>query len=254
MRKKKKNDMINIGKYSIKKTILLNILVLLLIVSLIFILIYNFKLTNLERVKIEEINKRTENYMEDYVDSDDDGKYIIYAIDYLSNVNNQNEISVKEVLDVINDTFNEEIDEKKLYSIGITNKMLEKGIVLDDKNKKYIISNVRTRQDIAEEKIIKYELINISKKSRNKFVLTYKKYVIDDPYQMLNYYNNSDSKTYDEKISKTIISYLKGESDVYSVKSIINKDNIDKFGKEDGKREITLIVNSNDKLTIEKIK
>ena len=105
MRKKKNKDIINIGKFSIKKNILLNIIVLLLIMCLIFILVYNFKLTSLEKVKIEEFDKKTSYYMEDYVDSDDKGKYIIYALDYLNNTKVKNEFTISEVLDVINNTF-----------------------------------------------------------------------------------------------------------------------------------------------------
>ena len=253
-KKKKKTETINIGKYSIRKTILLNILVLFLIISLIFILVYNFKLTNLERVKIEEFDKRTSNYMEDYAESDDKGKYIIYAIDYLSDVKDKNEFAVSEIVDVINNTFNEEIDEKKIYNIGITSEMLDKGIVLDDKNKKFIINNKKSRQDIANQKVVKYQLVDISKKNRNKFVLTYEKYIVEDPYTALNYYNNSDKKNYNEDISKVITAYLKGDTNIYKFKNIINKDNIKEFGKIDGKKEVTLIVNSKDKLTIDKIK
>ena len=117
------------------KTLIIYLSLILIVAFFIFLIVYNFKLTSLEIVKIDEFDAKTSIYMEDYADTDDEGKYIIYAISYLTNVNNTNEAYVNDVIEVINNTFNEKYDEKKIYTLGITPSMLEKGVVLDDGNR-----------------------------------------------------------------------------------------------------------------------
>ena len=62
------------------KTLIIYLSLILIVSFFIFLIVYNFKLTSLEIVKIDEFDAKTSVYMEDYVDNDDDGKYIIYAI------------------------------------------------------------------------------------------------------------------------------------------------------------------------------
>lgn len=238
---------------SAKKTLLLNIILLLVIIFLIFILVYNFKITKLEKVKIEEFNKNAGIYLDEYIDYDDKGKYIIFSIEYLNGKTNRNDFTTKEVIDTINDTFNINYTEKNIYKIGITERMLEKGIVYDDANKKFIFNNKKTRQDIANEKIVKYELNSIKKRSKNRFVLTYDKYEVEDPYKILNYFNSLGSKKGNIKKSNIVLSYLKTEGNIRDVKNIINKDNIKEFGKINGRKKVILRIN-NDKLIIDRVK
>lgn len=234
------------------KTLIIYLSLILIVAFFIFLIVYNFKLTSLEIVKIDEFDAKTSIYMEDYVDTDDEGKYIIYAISYLTNVNNTNEANVNDVVEVINNTFNEKYDEKKIYSLGITPSMLEKGIVLDDGNRKFIYNNSKTRQDIANQRITKYLLSDISKRGRNRFILTYNKYVVDDPYKILNYYNNLTEEELDKEKSNKVLSYLRGEGNIYKVKDLIDGDSISNFGKKEDSIKVTLIV-KDDKLVIDKI-
>lgn len=238
-----------IKELNMSKNILLNIVLLLTIILLIFILVYNFKLTKLERVKIDEFDKKTSSFMEEYVDSEDEGKYIVFSIKYLNNKYNKNEFTIEEIIRTINSTFDLKYNKQKIYKIGITERMLEDGIVFEDSKGVFKYNDQKTRSDIAKTKVIKYELKKVSKKSKNKFVLTYNKYVVDDPYKVLNYYNDKNDNN---KISITS-SYLKGERNITSIKSVINKDNIKEFGKIEKSRKVILKI-VNKKLLIEKIK
>lgn len=241
----------NFKELTTNKKIMLNIVLLVLIILLIFVLVYNFKLTKLERVKINDFDKKTSIFMEEYSDYEDDGKYISYAIEYLNSKYNKNEYSVDEVIDIINSTFNVSYTKQKIYKIGITVRMLEKGIVFDDVNGVYKYNSEKTRSDISETPIIKYELKKIKKKSKNRFVLTYNKYEVKDPYKILNYYNSLE-KVNNKKLN-IIVSYLKGNSNISNVKSLITEKNINNFGKKIGTKKVTLII-KNKNLVIDKIK
>ena len=187
--------------------------------------------------------------MEEYVDSEDEGKYIVFSIKYLNNKYNKNEFTIEEVIRTINSTFDLKYNKQKIYKIGITERMLEDGIVFEDSKGVFKYNDQKTRSDIAKTKVIKYELKKVSKKSKNKFVLTYNKYVVDNPYKVLNfYYDKIDTN----KINVTS-SYLKGERNITSIKSVINKDNIKEFGKIEKSRKVILKI-VNKKLLIEKIK
>lgn len=236
-------------KLNTKNKILLNIVLLIIIIFLIFLLVYNFKITKLERIKINEFDKKTSVFMEEYADSEDEGKYINYAIEYLNSKNNSNEFSIDDVLKTINNTFDENYTKQKLYKIGITISMHEKGIVFDDSKGIFRYNDQKTRSDIAKTPIVKYELKRVKKKSKNRFVLVYSKLVVDDPYKILNYYNGKN----DNKKIGIISSYLKGESNIVNVKKIINSNNIKEFGKVEKNKKVVLKID-NKKLIIQKIK
>lgn len=238
---------------NLRKNIYLNIILLLLVVFLIFILVYNFKITKLEKIKIEEFDKKVSNYLDEYVDNNDDGRYIIFAIESLSGEKDKNTFSTDEIIKKINNTFDIKYTKKDIITTGITEGMLEKGIVYEDDKDQFIYNNKRTRQDIANDTIVKYNLKSVKKKSRNKFALKYEIYEVKDPYKILNYYNNLTNKNNDSKKSKIILSYLKGDSTKDTVKDIIDEKNIKEFGKVIGKKKVILIIKDK-KLIISNIK
>lgn len=238
---------------NLRKNIYLNIILLLLVVFLIFILVYNFKITKLEKIKIEEFDKKVSNYLDEYVDNNDDGKYIIFAIESLNGEKDKNTFSTDEIIKKINNTFDIKYTRKDIITTGITEGMLEKGIVYEDDKDQFVYNNKRTRQDIANDTIVKYNLKSVKKKSRNKFVLKYEIYEVKDPYKILNYYNNLTNKNNDSKKSKIILSYLKGDSTKDTVKDIIDEKNIKEFGKVIGKKKVILIIKDK-KLIISNIK
>lgn len=238
-----------------KKIIIMVIAIVLLIIAVSGILVYidNHVLTKLERIKITEFSDKVVDYMDEVeLSKDDKGKYINFAIEYLYNTTDKKEFNLKEVLEVINDTYDVSYTDEDIQKIGISEGMLNKGIVYDGAKKSFTYNISKTRTDIANTPIIKYELKKIKKVNKNKFEVTYDKYLVENPYEILNYFDkyNIEKNDDEEKMdTKEILSYLKGETKVGVIKEIINEDNIKEFGKIDGDAKVTYVI-KNDKLII----
>lgn len=245
------------------KKVLLIILSLIVIIILFIFCIRQYNLTKLEKIKIKEVSNSVENYLDEIIlYPDDQGRYINFAMEYLYNNTDRDEFSIQEIIDVINDLFELDYDEKKIIEIGISPQMLEKGITFDSSAKTFKYASKATRLDIANKKIVKYHLTNIKKQGKDKFKVTYEKYVVENPYDIFNYYNNSNitkneideitKGDTDKKELKDITEYLKGKEKISVIKDLIDEDNIEKFGKKDGKVSIIYVI-KNKKLVIRKI-
>ena len=239
----KGNKKSNIAKFGI----------LALVVILIVVLLNTLVFSRLEKVKINEVNENIANYIDEVVlYPEDEGRYISFAIEYLYNTTDKNKYSFDEVLEIINDTFQADYDEKKLEDIGITISMANKGIVIEGNNHEYVYNNSKTRADIANTPLVKFYAKRTKRVSFNKYKVTYDKYLVENPYEVLNYYDelnlNSDKK-YD---TTKIVEYLKGNEKSSVIKDTITKDNIEKVGKIDGQITITFVVKNN-KVLIKKI-
>ena len=215
------------------------------------------KITKLERVKIEEKSDEVSDYFNEITENkDDNGRYINFAIEYLYNTKDKEVYSVDEVKDVINSTFDLEYTDETIGEIGISQAMQGKGIVFDNSTGTFKYSNTRTITDIANDKIFYFKIDKIKKINKSKFKVTYKKFVVEEPYEILNYYNNYNIEHYDNKDEQfdtsKIVNYLKGKEKVGAVKQIIREENAKNFGKEDGKINVTYVI-KNKKLLIEKI-
>lgn len=215
--------------------------VLVLIIAIILVFVFsNKKITKLEQIRIEEFNDNYSNYLDEiYLNEKDEGRYINFAVEYLYNKTGEKEIKIGKILEVINDTFDINYDEMKIEKIGITESMLNKGLVYDSGKRVFKYNSNRTGADLAHTSIIKYNLKKITKKSNEKFVLEYEKYLVDDPYKVLNYYSNDADNT------KEITEYLKGNSKISVIKDKITSKNIKKVGKIEGKTKITLVIKNN---------
>ncbi len=140
--------------------------------------------------------------------------------------------------------------------------MLEKGITFDSSTKVFKYASKATRLDIANKAIVKYHLKDIKKQSKDKFKVTYEKYIVENPYDIFNYFNNNNIAKNDiDEITKgdtdkkeltDITEYLKGNRKISVVKDLIDEDNIDKFGKIDGEVSVLYVI-KNKKLVIKKI-
>ena len=224
-----------------KKGITICSIVLVVIIALIIILFNNKKTTELENTKVNEFSDKVANYLDEVLlNEKDEGKYINYALEYLYNTTDDKEFSIDKIVNTINDTFDLKYSEEKIEKIGITETMLNKGIVYDSGKKSFKYNNVKTPTDLASIPIIKYNLKKITKKSNEKFILEYEKYLVENPYDILNYYSESDNTHV-----KEITEYLQGKSKIIVVKNLINKDNIKKIGKIDGTKKITLVIKNN---------
>lgn len=243
--KKIKGNIKNIPKKNLIIILIFLVVVIAGIILTISIISSTHKLTKLEEIKINEVNDKISNYLEEYLlYPEDEGRYIIFALEYLYNTTDKVEYSTEEVINVINDTFNVDYSIETLTDIGITSNMLEKAIEYNSASNTYKYENKRTQSDIAKTPIIKYELTNIKKAKKDKYILTYNKYVIEDPHVMLNYYSNKniEGENYDLSI---IRDYIKGTNKIIAVKNWLNPKDITNFGKTDGSIDIEFIIKDN---------
>ena len=242
-----------------KKQLLIILGVLLVVVLLVILLIIKTtKLSKFERIKIEDTSKDVMLFYEEIDNKEIDGTdgYIAYALEYSYNVNDKKELTTKEIKELIESKFNIELNEDKLNDVGITPYLLKKNISHDPSEKKYSIDkSILTQQDIAEIPVIKYDITKIDKKGK-KYVVTYDKYIVKNPYEIMNYYSDLNVQSEEEETTyntNDIYNYLTCKGKVTSVKDAINKDNIEKVGKVEKQITITYII-KDDKLLIDENK
>lgn len=229
--------------------ILIGVLILIIIIFILNTLVFS----RLEKVKINEVNNKLANYLDEVVlYPEDEGKYINFAIEYLYNTTEKKSYKFDEVLDVINDTFALDYTEKDLEKIGITLQMANKGIIIEGNNHEYVYNNKKTRADIANTPVVKFYPTATKRVSLNKYKVTYDKYVVENPYAVLNYYEDLNLKGKKKHDTTDIVEYLKGNRKMNVIKDSINNKNIEKFGKIDGHITITFVVKNN-KVLIKKI-
>jgi hypothetical protein len=225
----------------------------LLVFIIIIVLLNTLVFSRLEKVKINEVNEKIAYYIDEVVlYPEDDGRYINFAIEYLYNTTDKNRYSFDEVLEVINSTFQVDYTEKNLQDIGITIEMANKGIVIEGNNHEYVYNNSKTRADIANTPLVKFSPKRIKRISLNKYKVTYDKYVVENPYEILNYYDDLNLNNENKYDTTKIVEYLKGNEKAIVIKDAITSENITKIGKIDGTVSITFVVKNN-KVLIKKI-
>lgn len=232
-----------------KKLIAYTLAIVLVLGIIIFFCVNNFVITKMEKSTIREYNEKIEEHLDILLDDKEDGKYIIFAIRYLNNISGNDHISGEEVIKVVNDTFELKYSKDTLSKIGITPGMHSKGIMYDEANNVYTYKNEQTRTDIAATPVKKYAIKKMSKKSKTKFVVTYKVYTVENPYEILNYFNDYNSNAKEKVDTKPILDYLKGNGNISKVKALITEDNIKKFGKIDKDVKVTFVI-KNEKLVL----
>ena len=106
------------------------------------------KMTNLEKIKVEETCNEVADYLDEIVENDiENGKYICFAIEYLYNNTDKNVFSAKEIIDVINKYFDKEYSIDTMADIGVTPYMADKGIVFDLSNASYTYNKSNIKSD-----------------------------------------------------------------------------------------------------------
>lgn len=243
---------------------------ILIIIFLSFTLIYLIGTRNisaLEKRELKEKSKNLINYIEDIVLSDSDkiDKYIIYALDYSYNVNSKSELTSKEIYNFIIENFTLKISEEEIKNTGVSPLMLEKNITYNSITDSYKLNATsKDAETISKTPIIYYKLEKIRKINKKKFVMIYRQYTIENPYDMLNYYleknmnnegkeNENGDMVYDLHDITPIRNYLMGNGKIADIKSSVIDDDIGKYSKKGKKLKITFKVND-DKIFISKIK
>lgn len=249
--------------------VILGILSFIFLVSLIAYFAITRSISKIEEVKINTESREYANYIEDITEikSKDIDKYIIYALDYSTNVNNQNKLTSSEISNFLTDKLNKKIKEEDIKNFGVNKLMLERNITYNNVDDSYILNDQQLdRQTLAKKELVYYKQKVLKKINKKKYVITYEKYIIKDPYEMLNYFleenrNSKEIKNKDGSVTteNTDISLIKNyliTGQIKDIKHFLNENdkNINKFAKKDGKIKIIYIVNQNNELNIYKIR
>jgi len=233
------------------------IVIIFLLVTVIYLNGTN-NVSSIEQNTIKEQSKKIVNYIDDIIelDSKDIDKYIILALDYSSNTDNKKELTVDEIYNFLADNFTLKTSTDEIRNQGISPLMLGRNIIYNAENDSYQMVDIKTDTNkIATTSINYYKLTKINKKNKKKYVITYTKYTIDDPYKILNYYISQNNNVAESEIVDiTVIrNYLLGGSTLADLKNSLNDNDLEKFATKGKKVKITYIV-KNGKLYIDNIK
>ncbi|MBR2997758.1 MAG: hypothetical protein IKF37_01610 [Bacilli bacterium] len=256
---KKINSIVSYIKKISKENIGVSILGIVVFVFLVFSFVYLLRSRSVSEIEKRELDNKTSNlvyYLDDLVDSKSKqvDKYIIFALDYNYNVNSKNNMTVKELVSFIKDYFVIDITKSDIKNVGITEDMIEKNIVYDSNKELFTMKEIKkSGTTIANEKIVFYVREKIVKVNKKKYKLTYRRYIVENPYDILNYYLDNNNKNNESFDVTPIRNYLMGSSKISSLKNVINEKDISKFGKKDKKIKVTYVV-ENDNIKISKIK
>lgn len=251
------------------RVVILGILVLIFLVSTI---VYLFLSKNISKIEEEKINNETRiyaNYIEILADikSKDLDKYIIYTLNYSKDVNGVNELNSEEINDFINNKLHKKSKTEEVNNHGINPTMNERNITYNISTNKYVLNDTKyDREAIAKKEVIYYRQKKLHKINKKKYIVTYEKYVVSDPYEMLDYFikeNSADkgkkqkdgSYTYNIVDTTPLRDYLTTGKEVY-LKRFLNQNDKDikKFAKKDGKIKVTYKINEENELEIYKIR
>lgn len=249
-----------------KKVMILGGFIILLIIIIILLININ-KISNLESMKIDETSNTIMNYIDIIDDNNTDdesiGKYIYFALIYSKNELNKEELTCDEISSIINNIFNINISSDDIRSTGITPLLLDHNINQNYETDSYSMLNSTCSQSDIASIPITYYLKKSIKKSKNKYEVKYTKYILDNPYELLNYLNDLNNPKPSEDGSETqvlqtydttnIYNYLTCKGNIKDVKKDINEDILNNIFKKDKELTITYIIKDN-KLLIDKMK
>lgn len=241
--------------------ILSSVIVLAIIICSLMLLIAKkqIKLTALEQSTLKNAGEVSMLYF-DKIDSENNGidQYIAFALEYSSNEDNKNELTINEIKDITSEFFNLSLNSEDLKENGISPLLLENNISYDYEKETYSIhKNKLSQQDIANTDIIIYVYEN-AKKQKDKYIVTYKKYIINNPCEVLNYYEqteeNEDGTISNKKYDTTeILAYLKAKGNVNAIKKAVTKDMVSEVSEYSKDITVTYVM-INDELLIDSVK
>lgn len=241
---------------------LCGLFVLILLVTLIS---NSHKLSPIEERELKKNSEIVMSYMEEVenVKKTELSSYVIYAMEYNYNENDSTALTIKKMVTILDKVFNKKFSAKEIQKLGLTPDMVDKNISFDSGEQKFVINKASySYADIAATKIITYQLQKIKKSGSNKFTATYKKYVVSNPYEVLNYYDNlnnkaNTSKKKQKKVKKydttDIFNYLTGKEKLKVMKTYITNENVEKFGKNKGEVQVKYIIDG-ENILIDQIK
>ena len=259
--------------------ILVIITFIVAIVGVGFLLFGNKKMSSIEENKLIEVGNTYIPYLQYYMDNEKNDKtegYILFAVNYFYNEEDKEEIKIKEIIKLVKDVFGVTLKNDDIEKVGLTTYMIENGISHNPGSEVYTISQKSSMPELAQKQIIKYNQVKAVKKNSTTYVVTYDRYIVEKPYELMNYYMDLDSpettttakKTKAKKttttkaveknseakeISEKILEYLRGKAKVGTITEYITEASIKRCGKVGDRITITY-KSTKDGLIISKIK
>lgn len=238
------------------KGVILLLIVLVLVILLSSLFIKN-KITGLEKALLTEQTEKAMLYV-DSIDINDTqtDSYILYALEYSYNENDKDTLTYKEIQTIIKNIFDKDLSEDSLNAVGITPLLLDNNVIHKMEEKSYSINKKNmTQRQIANIPINIYKQTKVKKK-RSKYIVEYEKITIENPYDILNYYNDLSASQPDQEPYDTtaIMNYLTAKGKMKDIKSVVNDKIIEQYGKVYDKKIIVTCELEGTKFIIEDIK
>jgi hypothetical protein len=246
------------------------LLVLLLIIVSFFLLRFMSKKDKNKLIETSNIN----SYYYEYIDneSSDLEKYIMFSLVYDYNLNDKNMSSYDEIKELVKKLFNYEIKDNELEQLSLSLDAINKGLIKDIDNKTFTMNLIgKKKSEIAKVPLTFYYMKNASKIGFNTYQVTYTKYVIDNPYELYNYYmNKNDQINMNKNVNadsnyievdlgdssyntEIMLSYLSGTNKLKDVKEYVKEEHVSSIANN--KEEIKVLYAKKDNtFKIKKIK
>lgn len=247
---------INVRKRNLLWPVITSVLLVAFIVT---IIIFSHHLNDLELAQIRSTSDDVMTYIEQITDSENEenDRYIAYALTYAQNENNVTELTAEEIKTITQNHFNIELTVEDINNIGVTPYLFDKQIYHQAEDNKYLINTESmTQAQIARIPITKYIIQDIQK-SGNNYIVEYQKYIVDNPYEILNYYAKRKEQASQDGVeyhddSDLIAAYLTGKGKIKDIKKFVTSENVEQIARKENKLKVTYIV-KNDKLLVDKI-
>jgi hypothetical protein len=237
-----------------KRILIMLLIILVFIIGIILLInmISSKSISKLERIKLEDTSLEVMSYFSELQTcntSEIDG-YVNFAIEYNYQKNNILSTTVDDAYNIITSIFSIDINKEDIASLGISPCMLDKSINYDDENEIFILNRDNiTYSDIANTKIYDYNISKIKKVNNKKYVIYYDAYLIENPYEILNYYDDLG----ESEISSYVLAYLKNEASLSTIRKYITKDVLKGVGVKQDTLKVTYKI-KNDNLVVDSYK
>ena len=230
-----------------KKKAIVIVIVVAVILFLVQGIILCKRVSKLEQIKINDESNQYIEFLEtlDYSDSNDVDKYILYALVYNFNNEYVNELSSEKIAHLVNNIFKVDLKTVDIDSNGVSPLLLNNHVSYDNEKRVYVYNYQEMSQnEISKIPIYKYKIVSIKKRISGKYVVKYKKYAIENPYDIFNYYGGLEEKEHSYDTSK-IYQYLTGSGRILDIKIACSDEVLKKYGKEKGTLKVTYKVVDN---------
>ena len=202
------------------------------------------KLSDAEQALLSQFNEKVLPYL-DEIDSDqtfsphEEEKLIAFAVMQAYGEENKTEFTLGEINNIIGQFFNKEISTENYDQNTPSPYLQEKGIYYMLGEDRYIYEpRTKSKHEIASTPINAY--IQKEAKIRNNVItVTYSKYLIEDPYAVLNDASGA------QKDTTGVGDYLAGKGKAKNLKRLISAENADKVATFQKDYTLTLEIKNN---------